>query len=132
METYWLKVEKTKSCWNWLGEITSKGYGRIQVKSRRLRAHRFFFELSGKIIPKDLELDHLCRNKRCVNPSHLEAVTHRENIKRAWLVRLKPNCPKGHPYNERNLYMFTDKTTGKKWRMCRKCRAKNQLGYKKS
>ena len=118
------KVEKTKDCWNWLGELTGSGYGRIQLKGRRTSAHRFFFEFFVKPIPDGLELDHLCRNRRCVNPNHLELVTRSENIRRAWIIRIKntPNCPQGHPYSGENLYIVFDKKNNKRWRNCKKCK----------
>ena len=127
------KVEKTSTCWNWLGEITNQGYGRLQFKNKRIKAHRFFYMLFKGKIPIGLELDHLCQNKKCVNPKHLEAVTHRENIIRAWKIRIKntPNCPKGHNYSKKNLYIIKDKT-GKTWRGCRKCRALNARIFRKN
>ena len=120
----WLKVKKTPSCWNWIGEITDKGYGRLQNGYKRVKAHRYFYELFVGKIPVGLEIDHLCRNKKCVNPKHLELVTHRENIIRAWAERKKntPNCPNGHPYSGKNLYIYFDKKKNLRWRACKECK----------
>lgn len=132
MNDIWKNVIKTSICWNWIGEVNDKGYGRIQIEGRRMSAHIFFYELFNGKISNGLELDHICRVRNCVNPKHLEPVTHSENVKRAWAIRIKntPNCPNGHAYDEKNLYIFSEKKTGKKWRLCRKCRAINQRKYK--
>jgi len=128
----WKNVKQTNSCWYWIGELNDKGYGRIQVNGERFSAHDFFYETFIGPIPNGLELDHTCRVRNCVNPSHLEPVTHSENVKRAWAIRIKntPNCPHGHPYDKKNLYIFKQKKTGKSWRMCRRCRANNQMRYR--
>ena len=115
----------TNTCWNWLGELSGSGYGRITIDSKKISAHRYFYETIIGEIPKGLELDHLCSNKKCVNPLHLEPVTRSENMKRAGAIRVKnrPNCPKGHEYNGKNLYINKDRKNNKMWRACRKCRA---------
>ena len=122
------KINKTKTCWIWTGENTEKGYGRIYIKGKKLAAHRYFYEQTFGPIPKGLEIDHKCRVRNCVNPKHLEAITHRENVKRGWAERIKTktHCPNGHPYSGDNLYTYTNKT-GKTWRMCKKCRLRNVL-----
>lgn len=134
MDRIWNRVRKTKSCWLWVGEVSWNGYGRLQINKRRISAHRYFYELLAGVVPEGMELDHLCRVKNCVNPNHLEVVTHSENVRRAWKVRIdnSPSCPNGHEYNEKNLYVAYDKKNGKKWRMCRKCRAINQGKYRKN
>jgi hypothetical protein len=75
-------------CWPWAGTKTHDGYGTIAAKYRPLRhvyAHRLVFEMYGGVIPDGYEVDHLCRNPTCVNPAHLEPVTHAENMHRAGL-----------------------------------------------
>lgn len=78
------KVDKTDTCWNWTG-ATRTGYGRVRKGKRGegvLTAHKVVYEtLIGKV-PTGLVLDHLCRNRVCVNPEYLEVVTYKENLKR--------------------------------------------------
>jgi hypothetical protein len=81
---FWRNVRKGDLCWNWAGSIDVCGYGRLWDGTRTVRAHRFSYELLVGPIPEGLVLDHLCRNTRCVNPEHLEAVTHRDNLLRGF------------------------------------------------
>lgn len=83
---FWTSVEKTDGCWIWHGQIRRDGYGTFNVDGRNVRAHRFAFELGREPTPTGLDLDHLCRNRRCVNPAHLEPVTRGENLRRSPLT----------------------------------------------
>src|SRR5574337_48498 len=81
---FWSHVEKTDYCWNWTAFKDKDGYGKFKPTHTTLvRAHRFSYELLVGPIPKGLQLDHICKNKACVNPAHMQAVTCNENIKRA-------------------------------------------------
>jgi hypothetical protein len=81
---FWSHIRKSKGCWNWQSYCDTKGYGLFSVRGRLRLAHRLAWTLiNGKIAPK-LVIDHLCRNPRCVNPSHLEPVTQRLNMQRAY------------------------------------------------
>lgn len=73
------KVNSDTGCWEWLLAKAQNGYGRVRVGGVQKAAHRVEYEKIHGTIPDGLEIDHLCRNKGCVNPSHLEAVSHREN-----------------------------------------------------
>ena len=87
-QRFYSKVQKKDGCWEWLG-AKNHGYGAFMVGSskdgtrRIVRAHRWVWEQVNGEVPAGRELDHLCGNRSCVNPSHLEPVTHTENIKRA-------------------------------------------------
>lgn len=90
-------------CWLWIGGLSSDGYGSFSVQRRHIKAHKFaYLERFGEV-PAGLELDHLCRIRCCVNPDHLEPVTHRENVARGNSVSAlnasKTHCPRGHSYS---------------------------------
>lgn len=119
----WAKVEKhPDGCWVWTGAVNKRqnGYGIIYVGPPRRQGvvHVLVYEWLRGPIPDDFDLDHLCRNTRCVNPDHLEPVPHEVNCRRGRSAeREKTSCPKGHPYNEANTYI---RSNG--WRGCRLCR----------
>lgn len=117
----WPKVE-VGLCWEWTGSLTSNGYGYIRWDRKFCRVHRVVWELLVGPLPEGLEPDHLCRNRKCCNPDHLEWVTHRENTLRGnsphAISARKTQCPHGHLYDEKNTYVTPD---GR--RRCRKCLA---------
>jgi hypothetical protein len=113
-----------EGCWEWQGSKTPKGYGRIRVGEKLHYVHRIAYEVHVTEIPAGTQLDHLCRNRACVNPSHLEPVTNRVNTIRGDAGRLlgarnseKSHCPQGHPYDGDNLRIGPHG-----WRYCRACR----------
>jgi hypothetical protein len=109
-------------CWIWLAHLDRYGYGVFSIKHRCTSAHKFPYErLFGKV-PRTLELDHLCRVRCCVNPDHLEAVTHRVNMLRG-KIALQTICKHGHPFDEKNTYTFNGK------RACRICKARLSREY---
>jgi hypothetical protein len=121
-------VDKTQDCWNWTGALDN-GYGRFQGGPRGSkvhRAHRLAYELLVGPIPEGLVLDHLCRNRRCVNPDHLEPVTNRINVLRGegWAASRarQTHCIHGHEFTPANTYVDPKRGT----RGCRECRRGRQ------
>lgn len=112
-------------CWEWQGYVNKYGYGdagrRIDGKYRHIMAHRLAYLTLVGPIPEGMQLDHLCRNRRCVNPAHLEPVTCKENLLRgethAAANAAKTECPKGHPYDDGNTVR---KSGGRSCRACHK------------
>lgn len=119
------KVTRTQGCWEWAGAShNAKGYGRFDADGRRYLAHRYSYEQSVGPIPAGSEVDHLCKNTRCVRPSHLEAVTSEEHDRRSdqgSYLRARTHCPKGHPYSGSNLRL--NKRGGRHCRQCDKDRS---------
>ena len=110
-------------CWEWGGARSKAGYGQIRSGGRGvlLYAHRVAYELARGPIPPGLVIDHLCRNRGCVNPDHLEVVTNGENLLRGDTFAAenarKTHCPYGHPYQGDNLYL-TPKHGHRQCRIC--------------
>lgn len=107
------------ACWPWLGGKVD-GYGRFNFANGTFIAHRVaYIATIGRDLPSDVEVDHLCRRRDCVNPAHLEAVSVRENQRRG-AHGLKTHCPSGHPYSGRNLKL------NRGWRVCRECNQRSK------
>lgn len=123
---FWAKVVRggAADCWPWTAAI-DRGYGRFSVTHGLIwYAHRFAYALTTGDVPDDKVLDHLCRNRGCCNPAHLEPVEIAENVCRGG-NSIKTHCPAGHPYSEGNTLVDADG-----WRQCRTCRKARALRYR--
>jgi hypothetical protein len=151
---FWLKVNKTETCWLWAGSFGSRNrdYGFFFAGGKSHGAHRVAYELIKGEIPEGLCIDHLCRNTHCVNPNHLEAVTFSVNTMRGYIARgktrtkknynkkvnklkeIKTHCKNGHELNEENtgFHSYTSpkgKILGP-YQFCRICwRAKSRENW---
>jgi hypothetical protein len=115
------------TCWVWTGAVGADGYTRFRVGGRTRSAHRVVYNLFRGPIPGGLELDHLCRQRRCVNPRHLEPVPHAENMRRADVgkaQRAKTHCPNGHSWDTANTRYTPTK------RVCRACERLHQARWR--
>lgn len=112
-------VDAGTGCWVWQRSVTRGGYGHLRESGRMQYAHRLYYERLRGPIPAGLQLDHLCRNPRCVNPEHLEPVTSQENTLRGNTIaarrKAQSQCIRGHPFTEANTI-----ARGRN-RACRKC-----------
>lgn len=137
---FWLLVgeEQPNGCWLWAGKLGTNGYGMHHSSwwgrgqgGARVSAYKMAYEIVNGPVPSHLELDHLCYNRPCCNPAHLEAVPRSVNIKRGYDSRgHKLFCKQGHPLFGDNLYLLILKSgphEGRQMRACRICKSASTL-----
>ncbi len=124
---FWSRIKKTEDCWLWLGSKNRDGYGLFSLNGEKIRVHRITWTLKNGEIPEGLVSDHLCKNRACVNPDHIEMVTNGENVLRGESLsaknKRKVKCQHGHDFD------FIRTFDGA--RVCRTCeRARAKIRYK--
>jgi len=127
-ERFWPKVDASGDCWEWTGAKGKNGYGVFSVPGRNVRAHRFAWETLVGPIGEELVIDHLCKNRGCVNPDHLDTVTPKENYLRGAnpcaVNARKTHCKRNHEFTPENTYIDPNG-----YRQCRSCnRERNTEG----
>ncbi len=120
-------IKREGNCWIWTGTVNERGYGTIGYKNKTWSVHRISYLLiGGKPLTPGLVLDHLCRNRPCINPNHLEEVTNKENILRGngfgAINARKTECNYGHKLVNDNVYHHPDGS-----RECHKCRKSRKI-----
>lgn len=126
-ERLFAKVREAGDCWEWTGSLDGSGYGLFSTKREHQfmqRTHRWSYQYFRAEIPDGLQIDHLCRNRACCNPWHLEPVTPLVNSQRGLGPGSRTSCPQGHAYTNDNTYRTPD---GR--RVCRKCTAESRRRY---
>lgn len=134
MDKFWSKVNKTAECWEWAACKMPTGYGKLKYKGQDWLAHRLSYTLLIGPIKEGLTVDHLCRNRSCVNPDHMELVSQGENTLRGLSVSginsRKTHCSKGHEYGGENL-IVARKTSHRRCRTCERIKDKNRYPLRK-
>jgi hypothetical protein len=128
VERFWNKVDKTDYCWNWTASLNENGYGLFRFNGKTSKAHRVSYIITFGEIADGLVIDHLCKNKKCVNPEHLDPVSQGENVVRGLAGKVnnfqstKTHCKSGHQYS---------RITKDGYRLCGQCRSEQTMKSRK-
>lgn len=130
-----MRSVSTDDCWLWARNVNPEDYGTINYGGKGYSAHRFVYQCLVGDIPKGMQCDHLCKIPRCVNPDHIDIVTHMENMQRKFGgSEDNPLCKEGHKLTEDNIYWFVrNRITGRVSRRCKTCHSvKHAIWYRNS
>ena len=122
-DRWWGSFLLGDGCWSWIASKNNYGYGQFPVGYSKHAAHRMSYEMFSGPIATGMQIDHLCRNRSCVNPAHMEVVTQAENMRRGGGVAAengrRTSCRSGHAYSKENTYRWVDKYGSH--RRCKTC-----------
>ena len=141
MERFWNKVNKTEDCWTFEASGNKWGYGQFWYMGKYIGAHRFSYMLEHGELPEGKDIHHICRNRRCVRPEHLEALTREEHNKKyrnlapAIAATIKKyaertECSNGHMLTEENTRVYIN-SKGYRERRCRTCHREREARTRK-
>ena len=126
---FYLFVLPARGCWEWRGARLSNGYCVFWFQGKNVKAHRWAYEHCVAPIAKGMTIDHLCRNRACVNVLHMEVTTMRENLARGTSpsarMALRGGCSRGHLFSLDNTWYSSSG-----WRICKTCNRDNKARYK--
>ncbi len=125
-EEFFKRVIIKDGCWEWTNRLLKSGYGNMKFNGKTLLAHRVSLIVHGFEIPERMCVDHICKNRGCINPNHLRIVTTRQNVLEnsngiTAKNKLKTNCLRGHELSYKNLGLTIDKNGANK-RYCKQCK----------
>lgn len=131
-----MDVSTGSECIFWKGKLGKNGYAKLSIGDKDMYAHRFSYTMFVGPIPEGMRIDHECRNRNCVNPSHLRLVTHRENCiynssSTSAMNLVKTHCKNGHEFTPENTIMIRPETPGAMpSRRCRECKNRRDREYR--
>lgn len=127
IDRFFSNIEKTETCWLWIGRRSLPGYGIFKFNQKEYYSHRISYHIQNKSLSNTLVLDHICRNRNCVKPDHLRQVTISVNSSEntynpLYLNSLKTHCKHGHEFTLENTFIRKD------GRRCRTCKRNDEKG----
>ena len=125
-------VDRDTGCWEWTSTKNQKGYPRMKIDKVMCGAHRVSYEMFTGPLIDELEMDHICENRGCINPAHIQQISHGDNIRNGarWRHKKDNHCIHGHKYTEENTQIRADGR--KRCATCRRSQARERTGIKRN